>query len=138
MNMALKMTAAYFEAKGLRYKIDEENNIMRVGVGGLDNKGDVSIFIFFDQDETSVAIRSFKYCTFSEDKLSKMYEICSNMNNQYRWIKFYVQEEERVITLATDAVIQMESCGEEILELVMRLADIADSAYPHFMKAIWQ
>lgn len=138
MSMALKMTEAFLDTKGFRYKADEENNVMRLGIGGLSMKGDVELVVFFDEDDTSIGIRSFDYCNFPEDKISKMYEVCSKMNQEYRWLKFYVNEQDHTVSLAIDAVIQLDSCGEEILELVMRLAGIADKAYPNFMKAIWQ
>ena len=60
------------------------------------------------------------------------------MNQEYRWVKFYVDEKENSVTIADDAIIQLDSCGEEIFELMYRLADIADDVYPEFMKAIWQ
>ena len=67
-----------------------------------------------------------------------MYEVCSKLNNEFRWIKFYVDERDNTITLADDAIVQLDTCGEEIWEIMVRLSDIADDAYPTIMKAIWQ
>ena len=59
------------------------------------------------------------------------------MNSKYRWAKFYVDEEDNTITIEADAYIQLDSCGEEILNVVVKIVSIADLVYPEFMKAIW-
>ena len=138
MSMSLTMTKAFLDSKGFKYQADEERNIINTGFGGLKNKGTIKIMLFFDNDDRVVAIRSFEFCTFPEDKKAAMYKACSEMNYKYRWTKFYVDEDANQITIADDAVIQLDSCGEEIFELMYRLADIADEAYPYLMKAIWQ
>ena len=66
-----------------------------------------------------------------------MYELCSKMNNRFNWVKFFVDESDSTITLSDDAVIQLDSCGEEIIKLIQFMTLVADEAYPEFMKAIW-
>lgn len=138
MSMSLTMTKAFLDSKGFKYKANDEKNIIETGFGGLKNKGTIKIILFFDEDDRTIAIRSFEFCTFPEDRKAAMYQACSEMNYKYRWTKFYVDDKANQITIADDAVIQLDSCGEEIFELMYRLADIADEAYPYFMKAIWQ
>ena len=59
------------------------------------------------------------------------------MNDKFRWVKFYVDESDNTVSLATDAVITSATCGEVIYELVLRMASIGDDAYPEFMRALW-
>jgi len=136
MSLTLKMTAAYFDSINYKYQVVDEN-VMRVGISGLSNKGRMDVFLIFDPNDRTVGLRSHDYCAFSESKKPAMYEICSKMNEEFRWVKFYVDERDCTVTLGDDAVVQVDSCGEELLELVSRMCNIADDAYPNFMKAIW-
>lgn len=138
MGMALTMTKAFLESKNFKHEAVEEKNYIRTGVGGLKNKGNINITIFFDDNDRTVAVRSFEYCSFPAEKKSAMYEICSKLNYEYRWIKFYVEESDNTIALADDVIVQLDTCGDEIWEIIVRLSSIADEAYPQIMKAIWQ
>lgn len=137
MNTALRMTAAYFDSKGFKYQIEEDRDVMRISFGKLDNKDGLKILVFFDEDNRTVAIRSFDYVSFPESKIGNMYALCSKMNKNFRWVKFYVDEEDNTITISDDAVVMLDSVGDELYELVMRMTSIADTAYPEFMKAVW-
>ena len=134
MNLSLKVAAAYLESKGLKFSISDDGNAIRIGTS-LKNKESIEVLLVFEG--SALAVRSFGYCKFTEAKKPAMYELCSKMNNLYRWVKFYVQEDDNTVTLADDAVIQPETCGEEVLELFLRMASIADEVYPEFMKRIW-
>ena len=136
MNMAMKMVAAYLDAKGIKYKTREERSAIELGFRA-DNKEGIDLVLFFDDDNGGMAVRSFDYCKFASAKTEAMYKLCSEMNKNYRWIKFYVDESDNTITLADDAVIQLESVGDEAWELIVRMVSIADEAYPSFMKALW-
>ena len=132
----MQLTMAYFDSKGLKYGTDEKRNVIETGFP-LENKGSIRIKIFFDDDDRTVGIRSFDYCAFPDEKKPAMYKACSLANDNYRWIKFSVDEDDNTITLADDAVVQLDSCAEEILELMVRMVHIAGEAYPSFMKALW-
>ena len=43
-----------------------------------------------------------------------------------------------MINAEDDAVIQMDSCGAEILELCMNMVAIVDEAYPFIMKTCFK
>lgn len=134
-NLAMKMTAAFLDSKGVRYQVLDEK-AMRIGFSA-DNKDTVEVIVVFDDDNTSVGLRSFKYCKFDDEKREEMYKLCSQKNFRYRWVKFYVDEQDNTITIADDAVIQLDSCGEEVFELVYRMVGIADDCYRDFMRAIY-
>ena len=137
MVSSLKMAQAYFESKGIRSAgVDEERNILQVKFGG-DNTN-ITILLCFTADGGYVTFKSFNLCKFSPDKLPQMYKACSELNRDYKWVKFYVDESDNTVTAQDDAIIQLDSCGEECYELVGRMVTIVDEAYPVLMKAIWQ
>lgn len=137
MNNAMKLTAAYLDSLNFFYEADEQNSVISTGMGGFENKQTVKVLIFFDDNDRTIGIRSFEYVSFPAAKRDEMYKVCSDMNEEYRWAKFYVEKERDSVTISDDAVISLDSCGEEVLELVSRLCNIADDAYPKFMRAIW-
>ena len=137
MNLAAKVTAAFFDSHDIRYSMrGDDNEVIRVGFRA-ENKESVEILLFFSEKNDNVGIRSFDLCKVPEAKKPALYELCSKLNDKYRWVKFYIDEDDNTITAADDAVIQLDSCGEECLELVMRMCDIADEVYPEIMKTIW-
>lgn len=137
MGIAIEMTKAYLDSRSVKYQELEKGSVLRVGYGGLKNKGDVAVIVHFDEDDRSVALRSLEICTVPEQKKQEIYKVCSQVNAKARWVKFYVHSKNNTLTAADDAVIQPESCGEEVFELVVRMVRIVDDMYPEFMKVIW-
>lgn len=68
--------------------------------------------------------------------MDAMLKACNEANKQFRWIKFYVSDNQEVMA-EDDAVLDMASVGEECIELVARMVRVVDEAYPKFMKAIY-
>ena len=137
MGAAIKMTEAYLDSKNFRYSEVKDGTALKLGIGGLDNKGRMDIIVFFDDDDGAVALRSFDLCTFGPNRREKMYEVCSDLNARFRWVKFFVDEQDNTLTVADDGVVQLDTVGAEVFELVMRMASIVDEGYPEIMKAIW-
>lgn len=136
MSIGLRMIASHLEAKGYHYRVKEDRNAIEMGFN-TDNKDSMDIVIIVDDDDESIGIRSFNYVKFPVSKIDAIYKACSQMSRKYRWIKFYVDESDNTVTLAVDAVIQLETAGAEALELSGRMITIGDEAYPEFMKIIW-
>ena len=137
MGLSIQMTKAFFESKGLRYRETDDGKALFVGFGGLKNKGDLEILLIFDDDDRAVAIRAVDVATAPENKHAELFRLCSNLNFKYRWVKFYVNKKRGAIAAEDDAVINPDSAGEEIFELILRMAGIVDQAYPEIMKALW-
>ena len=135
MSILMDMTKAYLDSKGFRYQAQDDKEVIRTGLSGLKNKGSVDILLIFQGN--SVSIRSFRLFSVPEEKKDKIYEVCSDMNRKFRWVKFYVDDEDNTVTVADDAILLPESAGAEVFELMMRMAGIIDQAYPELMKALW-
>lgn len=133
-----KVAVSYLESKEFHCKLSEKDErLVRLSFKA-DNKESIDVLLVFDEDEHSVSCKCFNICKFAADKKEAMYKVCNEVNAQYRWLKFYVDESDNTITAQMDAVIQVESCGPECYEIVGRSVSIVDEAYPKFMKAIWQ
>lgn len=137
MNMASKMTSTYFTTKNLKHTVlGDDGEAIRVGMG-LNNVDSIQILLIFNEEGTNVALRTDGLCKFPEAKKPAMYKLCSQMNAKFRWMKFYVKEEENTIAVEDDAVIQLDSVGAECFELIMRMCGIVDDSYNDFMAEIY-
>jgi hypothetical protein len=134
--MAAKVVASYLESKELHYQmLDEEETCMRVGMS-LDNTR-IDIYLFFEEDNHDVHIVGRNFIKVPEDKLEKMYKVVNQQNKTYRWMKFTVNEDKGEVEVEDDAIIQLDTCGDEAFELIARMSNIVDEAYPDLMKALW-
>ncbi len=134
--MAAKVTAAYFDSEGLNYTMSEDGYAITTGFGLKTVEG-IKILIVFDEGDHSAALRVYGIAKFPDEKKEKMYELVNSLNTQFRWIKFTIDAEDNTIDASDDAVIQLDSCGEEVMELCLRFASIVDKAYPEIMKSIF-
>lgn len=135
--MATKIVKGYFEDQGL--KVDERNELtLRLG-WGLRSAGNGSIDIFFNfyEDDSRVHVEGINFCNVPEDKFDRMYKLMNDFNAHYSFVSFYLDEEHQQITAQVDAVIQLDTCGEECNELMERILAVVEDAYPEIMKTIW-
>ena len=137
MNMASKATQAFFDSEGIKYELlNEDTGLIRLGFT-MENKDSLSIFLDFSADGTSVSLVSFEIAKAPVEKKYKMFELCNSLNKRYKWVRFYYDEEKAMITAQDDAVIQLDSCGEEIIRCCIQMMHIVDEAYPEIMRAIF-
>ena len=137
MGACMENTKKFFDGKGLHYEVLKDGKALRVGFGGLKNREAVKIIIIFDDSDRTVAIRAFDLCKIPAEKVDALYETCSDLNKQFRWIKFYVDDSDNTITAEADAITTPDEAGAEILEVVARMTRIIDRAHPDIMKALW-
>ena len=136
-NMAAKVTAAYFGTQDLHYeRVGEDGEALVCGFA-MKNLEGVRMLLVFDENSEGVKIRTINYVKVPEEKKAKVYKTCSELNSNFRWAKFYVDEEENSVVVQDDAVIQLDSCGQEVFRCCLQLVGIADLAYPMLMKAIF-
>lgn len=135
-NAAAKMFISLLESKNMNYSIvNEEKAVIRVGWNLEGTK--LAIFFQFSENNSSVHIEGHEFVSFSKDKTERMYKICNECNKKYRWVKFTVDEEDNAAIVECDAVIQLDTCAEEVVELMLRMTNIVEDAYPQMMKALW-
>ena len=134
-NAAGKLFCAKLESKNLNYKVMEKDySVIRVGFS-LDNT-DCDTYLIFGDDSEDLHLISRLDLKIPESKFEKMYKICNNLNKRFRWLKFFVNEDQNVIQAEDDAVIQVESAAEEAFELMLRTNSIIDEAFPEVMAGL--
>ena len=137
MNTYLNMTKIALEEKGILYN---EFNERTIGVGFTNGDGSHLNFSFqFDNQETDCEEKAnhLHVSTFIENcnmrsKYSQALMLCNNLNQEYRWAKFYVDKDYDVACDA-DAILSDDAAGDECIELMFRLMTIIDEVIPRVM-----
>ncbi len=131
--LAEKMIVDYFESKDIHPEILD--GYFRVGwsIEGTS----IDVFFVIDDDDSHAHLRGLNFVKIPENKYEKMFKVVNALNDEYNWVKFIVDIEHETIAARDDAVIHLDSCGEECYELMMRMVGIVQEAYPEIMKALW-
>lgn len=120
---------------GIKYTVLDDFRV-KVAYSG-DNTNDITIMVIFDKDgDGLVALRCWSFGKCPNGKRAAVLEACNQLNSEYRWVKFYVDSDTDV-SCGLDAVIDIDTVGEECIQLVRRMVSIYDDAYPVLMKACW-
>ena len=123
------------QREGLKYTdLDEFRVKLRYTA---DNTNNIEIMVIFDKDgEGLVALRCWSFGKCPNGKRAALLEACNKLNTEWRWVKFYIDDDEDV-SAALDAVVDIDTVGDECVQLVRRMVNIYDDAYPVLMKASW-
>jgi hypothetical protein len=132
--MAAKLVSQYFETKGTN-ATQLEDTLLRTGWNF--NGGSVQIFFKFDDEDAHVHLEGLDFVTVPKEKYDVMYKVLNEVNDAYKHVKFVLDVEDGQICARDDDVIQLDSCGPECFELMIRMVQIVEDAYPKFMKAMW-
>lgn len=123
------------DRQGIRYSDDGEFRVS-VSYSG-DNTNSIKINVIFDKDgEGLVALRCWSFGSIPSGKRGTILEGCNKLNTEYRWVKFYV-DNDGDLSVGMDAVVDIDSVGKECVQLVKRMVSIYDDAYPVLMKIVW-
>ena len=126
-NPADKMVDLFVAAlknEGIKYNVSDEKPSVFIKYSG-DNFDDLTFSFFFDEDGESVSLKVFSIAQFTKNQLPDAYEFCNQMNNNWRWIRFYVDSDDE-FTADMDAVINPATVGAECVEILQRAVRIVD------------
>lgn len=129
-----------FKAHNWNYNIDEhpsgKNSAL---ITGFDLKSGRPVQIFFISTEmetgSDLAIRIFQYMAIPQGKMEAAAAACNAANGKYRFARF-VSRENGYITIEMDMPAETQNVAAVAIELLYRLLDIADTAYPDFERAL--
>jgi len=119
----------YFEAN------ENRNEAIKVSFSGK-NADSISVMFFFDKNSDTINIKCFSIAKVPTEKLMNIYVVLNELNAEYRWVKFYVDDDNEV-TVSGDAIADVATAGEELEEILVRYINIIDEVYPRIMKALW-
>lgn len=132
--LALKVVKDYIESQDLTVEQVNES-LLRIGIGF--EGGSVQIFLDFDDDDSHVHLEGINFINIPENKFDIMYKVVNDCNKTYKHVKFVLDVEHKQIQVSDDAIIQLDTCGPECFELMVRMLQIVEDAYPTLMKAVW-
>ncbi len=136
-NKMAKLTAAYFDSIGLKYGLEGDNReVISSGFGGMSNLSSIRILLIFDAEGQTMHLIAPQIVKVPADKIDAMYKTVNELNHKFRWVKFYIDNDGDVMVDA-DCILDMDTCGQECLEIMQRTANIANEAYPVLMRGIW-
>ena len=125
--------------RGLKFDyVDEyENPMIALNFGGGDfSYTHITLHLVFDQDGESAQIVSSPISNVPAEKTARMLLTLNDCNHKFRWVKFYLDEDNDVIVNG-DVLFDEQNAGDACIGLIMRTASIVDDAYPDIMKSIW-
>lgn len=128
-----------FNERGLRFEhvSDYEKPMIVLSFGGGDfSYTHVAIHIVFDEDGESAQILTSPIASVPAEKTGKLLLTLNECNHKFRWVKFYLDEDNDIIADA-DVIFDEQNVGDTCIEIVMRTASIIDDAYSEIMKGIW-
>ena len=125
-----------FDEKELKYeKVNMEGEVYRLGFN-LDVTS-LTVFVQVGDDGTDLHLEGVDFVKIPSGKDDIAIEVCNQLNNQFRWIKFVWDDKNECVNARADGVINDETCGEIGYELLYRMIKIVEDSYATFMKAIW-
>jgi hypothetical protein len=125
----------YMDSNGIKYT-DVKENVVKVVYTG-DNLKTIPVFVIFDKDgDPLVTFKCWDIANFKDEKMAGGVIGCNQLNKEYRWVKFYLDDDCDVVA-QIDAYVDAETCGFECSSLVKRMVNIIDEGYPTFMRALW-
>ena len=98
-------------------------------------KGKATKLIFSGEDGKYLSL----YLNFEnvpEDKYVDVLIACNELNKQYKWATFYL-DDDRDLIIHDDAILSEDSAADEAFELLVRMIRIGDDVKPVIMKAIY-
>ena len=115
---------------------DLDEFVVRVDISG-ENISHIPVFVFFNQDGNPIVqLKCFNILNFKGKEIKGIIA-CNKMNNELCWVKFYLDSDGDIIA-SVDAYIDDDSCGKMCINLIKRLVQITDAAYPAFVHALMQ
>ncbi len=106
---------------------DEQVNVSFAG----DNVDTIEVKIFFDEDLDAVSMRSWRVIKFSKSDMAKVMELVNKLNNDYKFVKFVVDEEDLSVDAEIDCPLRDDAnAGEIAYDALYYIVMIVDEAYP--------
>lgn len=121
----------YLDKKGIKY-MNMGENLLRVDSN--ESNLQISIALIFNPDGSGmVEFKSFNIINMV-NKRQKAIDVCNKINSEYRWVKYYVDDDD-AICCGADAYVTYDACGDICLNMLIRVATITNEVYPEFARA---
>jgi len=135
---ATREIAAKLDSEEIKYSIltGNDSSTVQVKYSG-DNFSTLEILFISRDDDNDVAVRAWGFVSgISKEKRDKMIGVANAMNDRFRYVKFVLDNDDD-LNITYDIPMSTTNVGEVAREIISRFVNIADEAYPEFMKALW-
>ena len=88
----------------------------------------ISMLLFFYDDNEHCGMRVWNLIDFNASDLEEMYKVCNGLNTSYKYVTFYVDENDNSITVSEDLIFRLSSADEVCFEGLVRCVDICSQA----------
>lgn len=133
LNTCASLFAKFLEDKNLRFDAKELDNGRAVVHFPYDGK---IARIFFSGNEGTYMSMYLVFESVPAEKVADVLVVCNELNNTYKWVKFYLDNDNDLI-LQDDAILSVNTAADETFELMLRMFDIGKESKAKIMKAIY-
>lgn len=131
----LEIVKEFFGAEGINFRERDDGRSITVPFTG-ENLKTIPVNLLFDPDgEHIVMADCWDVVKVAENKVEKAYALCNELNEKFRWVKFYV-DSDRDIRVQLDAIMSEDNAGDVCREIVYRMVNIIDGAYIEIVRAL--
>jgi len=125
----------FLQEKSIRCTEPDEQSVRVVWQGaGIYS---LPVVMRFDGDGKPIATADcYEICHIPPEKRDVMSECCNVLNERYRWVKFFVDEDGDMVTEIA-IPLPPDGTGRFCMDMMLELRDITDHAYPFIMTALW-
>ncbi|WP_040196363.1 YbjN domain-containing protein [Candidatus Soleaferrea massiliensis] len=129
MNNLASNLRAFFDEKGLHYtQTGKEEEAFILPQRIKDSDVILKFLVVTKPEDSSISIYAKNLCAVKESG-RKLLELLNEFNRDYRWISFYVDNDNQ-ITLLADSNVTESNVGDVCLQLIGRAAGLANLVYP--------
>ena len=137
MYPAIEEIMEVFNEKDVHFQVQENDDSNRIIASVVVDYTSFTVY-FISSDETNdISVRVPHFVRFKENNRRDMLRIANRMNDKYRFVKFTVSDESEAVTIEYDFPEKTENIGPAAEEVFRRVMQIAEEAFPEFMRAIW-
>lgn len=136
---ALPKNVMYSSTRGFLELLDEkeikytyngvnDDDIESVNVIYNLDVGKANVLLLFSQDNEHCSLRVWNLIDFEQSRLEEMYAVCNQMNSNYKYCTFYVDERDYSISVSMDLIYRSSGSDEICYEALIRCIRICDDA----------
>lgn len=137
MFAATAAIADKFTEENIIFRVVESEENSRVIADAVVDYAAPTVHFISSDDENDVSVRIPHFVRFKDKERRAVLRVANDMNNKFRFCKFSVNLEAEAVTLEYDFPEGDDNVAEGSVEIFRRMLQIAEEAYPEFMKAIW-
>lgn len=135
---ATKIVAEAFEQASLKHAVRETDVFSYVDTSFTGSNCSVRIRFINSDDDNDVKVLTENFAKFPESKRIKGLELINDLNRNYKYIKFSIDDDGDLCAQYDLPVSAAdENLGSIVIEIAMRCAKIVDDSYPKIMQSIW-